>query len=147
MAYLEILEHSYAVMQELQPGAVGTRLEYLADYVFGFTTYDSEISNLLASKAVDVCAAINDGTTTVYIRDADSYRWYLIMVNMPFFAGRLNWGTSIRGAWWDAEPVKDIELESAGIWLGETQCLTLKFPNVDAWRDFIAAVIDFAAGK
>lgn len=149
MNYLEILKHSYAVQQANLPGTTENRLVYLSDHIFGFTTYDSDMDELFATKAVEVCAAINDGKTISYVQDAENHKWYLLMCNMPFFQGRLDWGTSIRGAWWDTMPRKgkEMELESCGIWLGDKQCVTLKFPDVTAWREFIAAVIDFAAGR
>lgn len=136
----ELLEHSYRTTRDFQDGRL-TRLEFLADYLFDFTTYDTEMGELFARKAVEVCAAINDGKTFDYIKDANNYRWFLLMVNMPFFNGRLEWGTSVRGAWWDHGAQK---LESCGLWRGNEQALSVEFTR-EEWMRFIAALVEFAA--
>lgn len=96
--YRRMLEEGYGAIASTEP--IG-RLEYLSDYIFNFTTYDGEMAELFACKALEVCAAISNRTTFDYIKDAEQYRWYLVMCNMPFFSDKLEWGTSIRGAWWD----------------------------------------------
>jgi hypothetical protein len=149
MDYLELLEHSF----ELERADTGcgcppeSRLAFLSESIFDFTTYDGEMSVLFARKAVEVCAAINDGKTFDFIKDADNYTWFLVMCNMPFFAERLEWGTSIRGAWWAGRPGKQIEFNSCGLWMGDEQLIdTLRF-SADEWKRFIAAVIEFAHGE
>jgi hypothetical protein len=139
VSYRELLEHSYERATYSEPEA--SRLAYLSDYIFDFTTYDDEMAEIFARKALEVCRAINDTKTFDYIEDPDNYRWYLLMVNMPFFAGRLNWGTSIRGAWWDHA---DQTLETCGIWRGDEQALSLKFTR-DEWMRFVADLIAFAS--
>lgn len=145
MDYKELLEHSYKVASEAFECAPESRLEYLSDYILDFTTYDRGMSVLFASKAVEVCAEINNGTTFTYIEGADNYIWFLVMCNMPFFADRLEWGTSIRGAWWTGRPGKQIEFNSCGLWMGDEQLTdTLEF-SADEWKHFISAVVEFAA--
>lgn len=118
------------------------RLEFLGDQVFNFTTYHGDISALFARKAVEVCVAILRRTTFKYIEDEDNYRWYLIMCNMPFFADRIDWGTSIRGAWFEHGMV---EFECCALYVeGKQYHETLKFTG-DEWRGFIQAIIEFAA--
>ena len=61
------------------------------------------------------------------------------MCNMPFFANRLDWGTSIRGAWWN-----DCTFQTCGLWNGYDQMLEqIKFTS-EEWKRFINAVIEFA---
>lgn len=145
MDYKTLLEHSFDVVKACYGCSPESRLAYLSLYIFDFTTYDSEMGELFAAKAVEVCAAINSRTTFEYIKEPEQYKWFLLMCNMPFFTDKLEWGTSIRGAWWGARPGRQIELDSCGIWIGDEQCTeTLKFGN-DDWRQFIAAVIEFAA--
>lgn len=140
MDYLALLQHSYAVEQTTSDNPPDSPLEYLSQYIFDFTTYDSEMSERFAAKAVEVCAAINDRQTFRYIEDAKQYQWYLLMCNMPFFAGQLDWGTSIRGAWWRHD---DILFESDGLWVGDEQRLSWTFTG-ETWRQFITAIIAFA---
>lgn len=131
------LEHSYNIARADDPDM--SRLEFLAAYIFDFTTYAPAYSELFASKALEVCAVISAGKNFGYISDESNHQWYLLMVNMPFFVERLNWGTSIRGAWWDH---KDFELSSCGLWDGETQTLDIKF-TYNEWVAFIADLIAF----
>lgn len=137
-----LLEHSFR--EESRHHLDGAcRMDYLSEYIFDFTTYDSEMGELFASKAVEVCSAISDGRTFDYIKEPDGYRWYLLMVNMPFFAGRLDWGTSIRGACWAHESQK---LESCGLWRGNEQVLSMEFTRSE-WIRFIGAVVEFARNQ
>lgn len=136
-SYRELLEHSYELATYSDQVS---RLAYLSDYIFDFTTYDGEMAEIFARKALEVCRAINDSKTFDYIEDPDNYRWYLLMVNMPFFAGRLNWGTSIRGAWWDHA---DQTLETCGVWRGDEQVPSMTFTS-DEWMRFVADLIAFA---
>ena len=141
--YRRMLEEGHAEIDGFQGQGRTSRLEYLADNVFDFTTYEGEYSELFAKKALEVCAAISDGKTFEYIKEPEGRLWYLLMVNMPFFADKLEWGTSIRGAWWDEPPRKKIEFSSCGLFLGGKQLHeTMKFTR-DQWREFIAAVVAF----
>lgn len=144
MKWLAMLEHSYAVAQG-DECAPDSRLEFLSDAVFDFTTYDGGVSAHFAEKAVEVCAAISDGTTFEYIKDPERYQWYLLMCNMPFFAKRLEWGTSIRGAWWDV-PDGGQKVNSFLLYEGDEQILELAL-DAPAWEEFIAAMRKFASAK
>ena len=141
--YLRMLEDGHTAMDEFQGDGETSRLAYLADYIFDFTTYEDRMGELFATKAVEVCAAISDRKTFEYLGASEESRmWYLLMCNMPFFADRLEWGTSIRGAWWN----HPMTLDSCGLfWQGEQVTATLKFER-DEWAQFIEAVREFAAG-
>lgn len=143
MNYLELLKHSYEVEKAGGGCPPESPLEYIGESIFGFTTYDGEMSVLFARKAIEVCAAITNGTTFDYIKDAENYRWYLLMCNTQFFAGKLNWGTSIRGAWWNQE----ISFQSCGLWNGGDQLADdMKFTQ-EEWERFTRAIADFATAK
>lgn len=143
--YMKLLEDSYAAVRGYLECPPESRLEYLSENVFNFTTYDGEKSVLFARKAVEVCTAINNRLTFDYIKEPEQYQWYLLMCNMPFFADKLEWGTSIRGAWWGAMHGKQIEFQSCGLWLGDEQLhQTINFSR-EEWEKFISAVIEFAA--
>jgi len=143
--YKAMLEHSFAVEQDISECPPQSRLAYLAQHIFDFVTYDGEMDERFAMKAVEVCAAITNGTTFDYIAAKDDYEWFLLMCNMPFFAERIEWGTSIRGAWWGAPRLgEQIKLESCGLWAGDEQVTTLRFSD-DDWRRFVLAVIEFAS--
>ena len=139
--YTSLLEHSFDKQNEFL-GAT-SRLAYVSDYIFDFTTYDSELSELLARRALEVCEAIDKRETFKYIGSPGNYLWFIVVVNMPFFADRLEWGTSIRGAWWANEPQ---ELESSGLYSGDRQIPVMNF-SVEDWRLFIRALINFCAAE
>lgn len=141
MDYKKLLEHSHKVAADTFDCPPESRLEYLGDHIFNFTTYDGEMSVLFAHKAVEVCASINNGTTFEYITYPENYKWFLLMCNIPFLAKRLEWGTSIRGAFWGAQ----IEFQSCGLWAGDEQLHQAMQFSREEWERFIAAVIDFAA--
>ena len=140
MDYQQLLLHS--LNKELGWDESVSRLGYLSVYIFDFTTYDDDMDEVLAEKAVEVCEAITNNTTYEYIdASPDNYRWYIIMCNMPFFAQRIEWGTSIRGAWWKP----GITLTSCGLWEDDTQIDKLEFSSAE-WASFIHAVAHFSKG-
>lgn len=142
--YRRMLEEGHAETDAFQGNDRTSRLEYLGEYIFDFTTYESEYGELFAKKALEVCAAISEGKTFEYIKEPENRLWYLLMVNMPFFADKLEWGTSIRGAWWGEPPHKKIEFSSCGLWLDNEQLHeTMEFTR-EQWGEFIAAVLAFA---
>lgn len=140
MDYQQLLLHS--LNKELGWDESVSRLGYLSAYIFDFTTYDDDMDEVLAEKAVEVCEAITNKTTYEYIdASPENYRWYIIMCNMPFFAQRIEWGTSIRCAWWKLH----ITFSSCGLWEDDTQIDTLEFSS-DEWASFIHAVVHFSKG-
>ena len=79
-----------------------TRLGFLSDNIFDFTTYDNEVSEQFARGMLEVLECLLLRKTFEYqAKHKGAYMNYLLMVNMPFLAGKLDWGTSIRGAWLD----------------------------------------------
>ena len=138
MDYIKMLRDGFLSEKEFRPD-VESRLEYLSDEIFNFTTYDSEMSELFASKAIEVCKAINERTTFEYIKDPENYKWYLLMCNMPFFANRTEWGTSIRGARWHGS-----SYSSCGLFNGNEQFTDEINFEADEWQNFVNAIIEFA---
>jgi hypothetical protein len=143
--YRRMLEEGHAESDAFTEQGRTSRLEYLGEHIFNFTTYESEYSELIAKKALEVCTAISKGETFEYIKEPEGRLWYLLMVNMPFFSDKLEWGTSVRGAWWAEPPHKKIEFSSCGLFLDGKQLYeTMEFTR-DQWCEFIAAVVAFGA--
>lgn len=107
-----------------------TMAEYLAAEIFEFVTYDAAIDELFVRKAIEVMLAIDKRSTFEYQASDENYRWYLIMCNMPFFKDKLEWGTSIRGAWWD----KNL-----------TICSLEKTFTKEEWSKFICSMAELVA--
>lgn len=97
------LEALYSETTEHEGEHRSSRAAWLADYVFDVTTYDDGESEWFTDIILQAATAISNRTTFDYIKDEDHCRNYLIAVNLSFFADRLEWGGSIRGAWWDGE--------------------------------------------
>jgi hypothetical protein len=104
-----------------------TRLVYLANEFFGFTTYCSVVAEFLTTKALEVCEAIANRTTFEYNKDPENEKWFTVMCNMDFFKDKIEWGTSIRGAWWD-DPI-----------LHNGEAYTLK-----EWETCMLALVEFS---
>ena len=146
MDYLKMLEHSYKMYKEITFDKDATKLEYLASGVFDFITYEDHHSQVMATKCIEVCLAITNKTTYEYISSECDYRWYLIMVNMPFFQNKLEWGTSIRGAWWDVYGDETISILGKELFWNERMLEEVKFKK-EEWDEFINALADFAELK
>jgi hypothetical protein len=141
-AYKEMLQTGYenAVTNAEECGDYDlSKLKFLADDLFYFSTYEDEIATTMARKAVEVCQAISDRKTFDYIETDEGHFWYLIMVNMPFFKDKIDWGTSIRGAWWHTCRNPHLKIDSGAF----TRELELSFTE-ESWRDFMSALIEFA---
>ena len=111
--YIELLDKHFKEEQHLE-FAHETKMEYLASSIFDFTTYDGEIDILLAGRMIEVLKVILNRNTFEYIKDREQYLNYLTMVNMPFLKDKLDWGGSIRGAWfdnWKEYEIDGIEIE------------------------------------
>lgn len=140
MNHLELLKRSLQIEQKHDETDMSA-FEYLSKNVFGFTTYHSEMEELFAKRALEVCMVISTGQTFQYQDDKGNYTWYLLMCNMPFFITRIDWGTSIRAAFWDNNA--DFEINSCGLYNENSDQITsLKFQR-DDWDDFVKAMCDF----
>jgi hypothetical protein len=99
--FIKILDYNYKEQAEMEINPE-SKLEYLGDTIFDFTTYDGAISVLLAENMLPVIKCILEKTTFVYISaNTEQYVNYITMVNTGFLADKIEWGTSIRGAWFD----------------------------------------------
>lgn len=141
--YTQLLNDSYKAVRDIYECPPESRLEYLSDHIFDFTTYDSEMSELFAKKSVEVSEAITNQSTIDYIRQSDeNYRWYLLMCNMPFFYKKLDWGTSIRGAWWDHGVT--FTIDTCGFFQDREQMIDPVQFTRDEWIEFIQAIVEFS---
>ena len=141
--FAKLLCYSYTQVKASDKSIV-SRLHYLGDYIFKFTTYDSEMGEFFAAVALEVAAAITDNATAAFIDNSDMHhKWYLVMVNMPFFSGRLDWGCSVRNAWWD---YSDYVLETIGLYEDGEQLDPLELTQSE-WVEFVRGMLSFAADE
>lgn len=104
--YKQYLDDFYSETKDYEVPPI-SKLDFLGEYIFNFTTYDSKVSELFAKKMIEVIECIYNKTTFDYQKNENNYFNYLTMVNMPFLQGMLEWGTSIRGAWFDTNNKKE----------------------------------------
>lgn len=97
-----------------------TKYEWAASEVFDLTTYDGDLDKLFVKKIIEVLNVIFDRTTYDYIKDETNYITYILVCQLLEKFNWINWGTSIRGAWFDeyysrkGHPILDTNLEQYG---------------------------------
>jgi len=126
MKYIEQLKKSYEEAMAFNDCCPESRSEFVGNYVFGFTTYDSDKGSALESLTNDmleVLKVILEKRNFEYLENEDNYMKYMTMVNMPFLIDKLQWGTSIRGAWLD-DCNKKFELDCGRIVIEEKELNT-----------------------
>jgi len=109
-----------------------TRPSYISEHIFDLAVYDGELAELFGGNCLLVAKAITDRTTFEFIKQSEEhYRTYIITCNLPFFASRIDWGGSVRGAWWGCEQ--------------EPVCFdAFEFTDSDDFERFISALYSWA---
>lgn len=101
--------------------------------ILGIVTYDHEYEAKLIQIVVEVIDAITERTTFEYMeKGTANYENYLMVVNLAFFKDKLEWGTSIRDAWWDGKLYDGAIFTSANAL------------NREEWSEYMRAVVAFA---
>lgn len=139
MSYLEQLEYNYAESEKMNEYS-NSKLEWLGEFLFDFIAYDPEITELFSKKMIEVCQVITDRKTFEYQENEDNYLWYMIMVNMSFLQNKLNWGTSIRGAWWG---IYDSFVVPHGILSFDYNHSDTTIHGLENWNNFINSLSVF----
>lgn len=88
---------------------------FLSNVIIGLTTYDYDLDLKFGKIILETLNAIQNRKTFEYIRDESNYEKYIISCN--FIKDWLDWGSSIRGAWFDfygAKLVPDECLSNVG---------------------------------
>ena len=104
--YLKLLENKYeewrlnSLMRGLDECDLN-KYEFAGDEIFGFITQDSIFTIVTSQIMLEVLDVLINKTHYEYIKNADSYAKYLMMLNMPFLKDKITWGKSIKGAWLD----------------------------------------------
>lgn len=97
MTTLEIYKKEYDISVDL--GFCKNKYEWVSDAVFNLTTYDDGLDELFVKKIIEVCEAILNRTNFEYIKDETNYINYILVCQLLNSKGWIDWGTSIRGAW------------------------------------------------
>lgn len=83
---------------------------FLSDYIFDVITYDENLSYEFGKKIYEVMKAIQEGKTFDYI--IDNYKNYIIVCNLLDKFELIDWGTSVRGAWFNGTQI----IKKVGCW-------------------------------
>ena len=141
MDYLKMLEESY---QEYKDGYFNckppSKLNFIATQVFLIWVYDSAIEEKMGLEFLKVCDVITKRYNFQFLESEENYELYIRTVSYPFFEGKLEWGSSIRGAWWE---YSHVEIDSCGLHYEGKQLLKGKF----GMRLLIPAIQQFLEGE
>ncbi len=98
--YLDLLEFNYS-QDCSDPNNAISRKTWILESLFDFFAYDSAMSDNLCDSLIKTIEAITQRKTFEFINQSPAqYRDYLIWCN-TVLGGLIQWGSSIRGAWWD----------------------------------------------
>ncbi len=101
----DIYEKFYEEMKE--GCGYNNKYEWVCDELFQLTTYDSGMSEKWGRRIIDVCKAILEGKTFDYIEKEGNYEPYLMVCQLLDKKNWIEWGTSIRGAWFQEDFTSD----------------------------------------
>ena len=80
--------------------------------LFDLATYDDDVGERWGRAIIEVMRAIDKQETFEYIKESDDqYERYLIVANLLNRYGLLDWGGSIRGAWFAYDSGKHVYTE------------------------------------
>lgn len=85
-----------------------SKLEWVATSVFDLVTYDGDLDERFAKDILEVCKVILEKRNYEYIEDEQNYVKYILVCQLLDKNYWINWGTSIRGAWFEVNESKDI---------------------------------------
>ena len=95
------------IYEDVYGGYIGfvngeTKYEWAASEIFDLVTYDGSIDESFVKNIIEVCKVILEKKTYEYIKDEKNYITYLLVCQLLNHNNWINWGTSIRGAWFEA---------------------------------------------
>ena len=86
-----------------------SKYSWAASEVFELTTYDRDLDEMFVKKIIEVCKVILENRAFDYIRDESNYVDYILVCQLLEHFHWIEWGTSIRGAWFEESHQKYYE--------------------------------------
>ena len=115
------------------------KYEWVASEVLGLATYDGSLDEIFVKKFCEVCKCIADRKTFEYIESSqENYITYILVCQLLTDKHWIDWGTSIRGAWFDESSRSEKILEWTCI--GQTNKIDI---NISFSVKNILSLIDF----
>ena len=84
-----------------------SKYEWAANYIFDLITYDTDLDERFVKDILEVCEVIADRCNYEYIENNDNYIKYILVCQLLDRFKWINWGISIRGAWFENIPPHD----------------------------------------
>ncbi|MEM5009287.1 hypothetical protein WKH57_01070 [Niallia taxi] len=97
--FVENMSYSHGETMDYHFNESEKRKRFLSSAIIGISTYDDALDLEFGQMLYDTLVQIKNGTTFDYIKDEQNYRNYILSCN--FISDWLDWGSSIRGAWFD----------------------------------------------
>lgn len=82
-----------------------SKSEFISKDIFNIITYDEGLTIDIANDILEVAEVIAKRQNFEYIKDESNYKKFIIVANLFYKNGLIEWGTSIRGCWFDFEGI------------------------------------------
>lgn len=105
MTTLEIYKAQYEEECTRRIGGY-TKYEWAAMNIFDLCTYDGSLDEKFVKAIIEVCNVILEDRNFEYIKDEKNYIKYILVCQIFEQFRWIDWGTSIRGAWFQRENFK-----------------------------------------
>lgn len=120
-------------------GTFENKYEWAASHIFNLATYDSDLDEKFVKLILEVCEVILENKNYEYIEDETNYFTFIAVCQRLNSLGWIDWGTSIRGAWFD-DQVYEFEYDK------KKQMIICDLePDIRVYpvKDSIRALLDF----
>lgn len=115
-----------------------TKYEWAASEIFDLCTYDGDLDERFVKTILEVCKIILENRNYEAIRDDNFYPKFIIVCNLLDHKKWIDWGSSIRGAWFqedrDNKPILQYNIKEYGY---DSDILPFSIDNLKALIDFI----------
>lgn len=115
-----------------------TKYEWAANEVFELTTYDGSLDELFVKKIIEVLKVIFNRTSFDYIKEESNYITYILVCQLLERFNWIDWGTSIRGAWFE-----NYHLNCKSKSIIDRNLTDYGFEDVEFTEDNLKALIEF----
>ena len=132
----EQTEDDYELFPSERPTKEQFKYIFLSDYIFDVITYDDDLSYVFGKKIYEVMKTIQEGQTFDYIKQEEKYIDYILVCNLLESFDLIEWGSSVRGAWFvsDAHIKREVgcwELDGTAVY--ENPTISIK--NLIKWLE------------
>lgn len=95
----DVFKREYEFYKECD--AFKNKYEWAASHIFDLTTYDGSLDEMFVKLILEVCDVILEDENYEYIKDETNYFTFIAVCQRLSSLGWIDWGTSIRGAWFE----------------------------------------------